>query len=165
MRDDGFEGFVGRIDYLGLIKTGVEDSHGEPVRINYEIEGDLPEHADIYLEIADEKSFSKVSRYSCSTKPCEVYNLYIGRCYYWRVGVNVDGNTLIMSQTACFVTENIAPRMIKAEKISNIRDLGEWKTVDGRHVRQDLLFRESEFDSYQTLTPQSKHVLLGKLNL
>ncbi len=165
LRDGGFEGFVGRIDYLNLMKTGVEDSHGKPVRFVYEIEGDLPEAADIFLEIADEKSFINERRYPCGVRECEIYNLFIGKSYYWRVRVSVGGNTFAVSQSACFITEDTAPRMIKAEGISNIRDLGGWKTVEGRRVRQGLLYRGSEFDSHQTLTSQSKHVLLGELNL
>ena len=48
----------------------------------------------------------------------------------------------VASQTASFTTEDIPPRWITLEgKAGNIRDLGGWKTLDGRRVRQGLIYR------------------------
>lgn len=65
------------------------------------------------------------------------YNLKIGTVYYWRVG---------NSEIRSFTTENLPPRMLSVDGITNVRDLGGWKTSDGHSVRQGLLFRGSEMD-------------------
>ena len=87
-------------------------------------------------------------------------NLELGRTYYWKIWSDVKcrnyshGSTLkaacpcgrgrmaVASQTASFTTEDIPPRWIMLEgKAGNIRDLGGWKTLDGRRVRQGLIYR------------------------
>ena len=46
------------------------------------------------------------------------------------------------SQTASFTTEDLPPRWITLEgKAGNMRDLGSWKTLDGRRIRQGMIYR------------------------
>ena len=88
-------------------------------------------------------------------------NLELGRRYWWRVWSNVKcakwscgaatgpngcacGATgpAPASETRTFVTEDVPPRWIAIEgRTKNIRDLGGWRTLDGRRVRQGLAFR------------------------
>lgn len=87
-------------------------------------------------------------------------NLELGRTYYWQVIANVrcpsfshgstmrapcacgKGRQASASPVASFVTEDLPPRWIKVEgRVGNIRDLGGWKTQDGRRVKQGLVFR------------------------
>ena len=88
-------------------------------------------------------------------------NLELGRRYWWRVWSNVKcakwscGAATGPNGCACgatgpapasavgtFVTEDIPPRWIAIEgRTKNIRDLGGWRTRDGRRVRQGLSFR------------------------
>lgn len=67
-------------------------------------------------------------------------------------------------------------RMIRAEGIDNVRDLGGWPTYDGRRVRYNRLFRGTEMNtrlSYNTSTMRSPHavsendirLLRGELNI
>ena len=90
--------------------------------------------------------------------PCA--NLEIGCTYYWKVWSNVacrrfphgstmyagcpycDGRRAVASDVASFVTEAMPPRWIKLKgKVANVRDLGGWKTLDGRRTRQGMVFR------------------------
>ncbi|MBR2839031.1 MAG: tyrosine-protein phosphatase [Kiritimatiellae bacterium] len=90
--------------------------------------------------------------------PCA--NLEIGRTYYWKVWSNVacrrfphgstmyakcphcDGRRAVASDVASFATEDLPLRWIKMKGgIANVRDLGGWKTPDGRRVRQGMAFR------------------------
>ena len=90
--------------------------------------------------------------------PCA--NLEIGCTYYWKVWSNVacrrfphgstmyakcphcDGRRAVASDVASFVTEDLPPRWIKMKGgITNVRDLGGWKTLDGRRVKQGMAFR------------------------
>ena len=67
----------------------------------------------------------------------EVYNLEIGRTYYWQVS---DGSTT--SQLFTFTTA-IYPRFFATESISNFRDIGGYYTADGKRVKQNMVFRSA----------------------
>ena len=69
----------------------------------------------------------------------EVYDLKIGARYYW----SVNGG-----EPATFVTLDAAPRNLLIDGVKNVRDLGGWKTTDGKRVKQGLLFRTSALDYY-----------------
>ena len=66
-------------------------------------------------------------------------NLELGRTYHWRVrqfgtGESVEGT---------FTTEDEPPRFLRAGGVSNFRDLGGWRTADGRTVRPNMIFRSA----------------------
>ncbi len=65
-------------------------------------------------------------------------NLKIARCYYWRVS---DGKGV--SRVAAFQTEDVAPRLLRIAGIPNVRDLGGRKTLDGRRVKQGMIYRNA----------------------
>ena len=86
--------------------------------------------------------------------PC--LNLEIGTRYYWRVTSDVtcgkfgharacscpDRRPSVTSETGTFVTEDLAPRWIEIEgRVGNFRDLGGRKGLDGKRVRQGMIYR------------------------
>ena len=93
-----------------------------------------------------------------------VFNLRIGARCYW----TVDG-----APPETFVTADAPPRNLKIEGVMNARDLGGWKTVDGKRVKQGLLFRTSAFDCYSEserkmkdlVTPAGKATLTDLLGI
>ena len=70
----------------------------------------------------------------------QVENLYSGRRYYWRV-LDSDGNYEVRS----FDTIPNEYRMIRADKIVNIRDIGTWKTSSGKRIKQGMIYRGPAF--------------------
>lgn len=88
-------------------------------------------------------------------------NLEVGQAYHWKVWSNVKctrrvacgstlthpcacGNTNVAhaSGVASFVTDGQPPRWIALEgRTKNVRDIGGWRTRDGRRVRQGMAFR------------------------
>ena len=68
-----------------------------------------------------------------------VTNLEIGRTYRWLVKRPDTGETA----SATFMTAATAPRLLRAEGVSNFRDLGGWTTSDGCRVRQNMIFRSA----------------------
>ncbi len=64
-------------------------------------------------------------------------NLELGARYRWSVS---DGHD---TATATFITEDTAPRFLYAGGVGNFRDLGGWRTTDGRRVRQNRVFRSA----------------------
>ncbi len=82
-------------------------------------------------------------------------NLEINTTYYWRVsargycgfgcgpkhGCEVSKKQ-VYSPVATFTTEDFAPRWMEIEgRVGNMRDLGGRKTVDGRRVKQGMIYR------------------------
>ena len=75
-----------------------------------------------------------------------VCNFQAGKEIYWRVlGVSERG-TQLASPVSVFRTENILPRQLTIPGVDNVRDMGGWKTADGRRMRQGLIFRSAGFN-------------------
>lgn len=83
-------------------------------------------------------------------------NLEVGTRYYWRVTSDLvcgrlgharncgckDSRPSVTSEAGTFVTEDLAPRWIELEgSVRNFRDLGGRYGLEGRRVRQGLVFR------------------------
>lgn len=92
----------------------------------------LSEYADL------SKPFAVLETESTSV---DVYNLKGGTRYYWQVSGG-DVNSLRSS----FVTSSAYPRFIKTEGMSNFRDLGGYVTMDGKTIKQGLLYRSAWLD-------------------
>ena len=59
-----------------------------------------------------------------------------------------ESKTVMSSPVTTFVTEDQAPRWIEIEgRVGNFRDLGGWRTQDGRRVRQGMVFRSAGLNS------------------
>lgn len=88
-----------------------------------------------------------------SGSKAEVWNLEIARTYVWTVR---DGET---SATGEFRTEDQAPRVLTIKGIPNFRDLGGWKTRDGRRVRQGLVYRSQGLNNNANYFLSSKETM------
>lgn len=75
-----------------------------------------------------------------SGKAFTAINLVPGRKYYYRA--YLAGGTV---SNGHFYTLG-SLRMIKAENVNNIRDIGGWKTKDGRSIQYGKIFRGAEMD-------------------
>lgn len=65
-------------------------------------------------------------------------NFRVGSRYRWEVDVAGKG-----ARSGSFVTEDSSPRLIRVPGVPNVRDLGGWRTLDGRCVKQGLLYRSA----------------------
>lgn len=88
-------------------------------------------------------------------------NLEIACEYHWRVTSRArcgfscgprhgckESRRVVVSGMASFRTEDVAPRWISIEgKVLNFRDLGGWRTKDGRRVRQGMAYRGQGLNS------------------
>ena len=72
-----------------------------------------------------------------------IVNLLIGKTYYWKVVCTpADGKTSI-SQTSRFRTDALPPRLLTLPDVGNVRDLGGRRGLDGRMIRQGMIFRSA----------------------
>ncbi|MBR1608649.1 MAG: tyrosine-protein phosphatase [Kiritimatiellae bacterium] len=82
----------------------------------------------------------------------EVRNLEIGRDWLWTVRA-MEGGRVVDTATGVFKTEDRAPRVIDAGEVPNVRDIGGRVGLDGRRVRQGLVFRTAGMNSNAKSSP------------
>ena len=116
-------------DRAKLLRAGATQ---RPLRLEWTGETNVVYLLDITLEGGEEESFAVSNR-----TEVWVTNLELGRRYRWMV----RQAGALDSATASFVTEGMAPRLLRADGVGNFRDLGGWKTSDGRRVKENLVFR------------------------
>ena len=85
-----------------------------------------------------------------------VDNLEIARPYEWRV---TAGKT---SATGHFTTEDIAPRLIRLPGVPNVRDLGGRVGLDGRRVKQGIVYRSAGLNDNASAVYYTPEELLEK---
>jgi protein-tyrosine phosphatase len=140
----------GKIDWLHVEDTGERDNTFPlPLVFRWEGEGSG-------IELADNAGMRNAVQIPGENGCCRVQNLQIGKTYWWRAGD---------SEVRFFTTEDTTPRWIFAEGATNIRDAGGWRTLDGRKIRQGLLYRGSEFCPNLALTEKGKKTLREDLGI
>ena len=109
------------------------------------------EQGPFRITISESPDFSD-PKYLFSKKDCNISaspadtKFKIGRKYYWKVTSfgkkDVKGKTVAESASASFRTEDLVPRWISIKgRVGNIRDLGGYRTLDGKRVKQNIVFR------------------------
>lgn len=133
-------------DFLTYGKARLDK--GEPVCIEYSLDNPnrlkvLEEKVDISLT-EDFSTIDQTLYFSSRQSQVEVYNLLTNTTYYYRVSVSLE-NGDVHTKWSSFET---APslRFINLDGACNVRDIGGWKTVDGKTIKQGLLYRGSEID-------------------
>lgn len=104
-------------------------------------------------------------------------NFKLGQKYFWKVVGYKDFKKRIKAESAVssFTTEDHPPRWIAVEgRVRNIRDLGGYRTADGKRVRQGMIFRgqglndnsiDREIPGRNRLTLADQHDLLEVLKI
>lgn len=107
-----------------------------------ELTWDDSENTDKIYTVTVSKHLDMSDPIVLTTSECHVsvYNLEVGRTYYWQVS---DGETT--SQIFTFTTA-LTPRFLSLDGVSNVRDLGGYYTVDGKRVKQNMVFRSAHWD-------------------
>lgn len=129
-----------RVDWLNLKATGMDLSYPVPVRLSF-----TPAvSATVVLREPSGKERSIPAVNGCA----EVTNLLIGATYSWYVKTGHE-----TSEVFSFRTDPQPPRLLYVDGISNVRDIGGFRTTDGHLVRQGMIYRSSELDSHVAITP------------
>ena len=115
-------------------RTAAQKVKSEPAPVTLRWYGDMPEEG--FRVIVRRKGVEKpVVDQVVRENRLELWNLEVARTYTWTVRA---GRKYV---TASFDTQDLAPRDMKVRGVPNFRDLGGWKTVDGRRVKQGLVYR------------------------
>ena len=141
-----------------VLRWRVTDGEQGPWKIEIGKKGDMSD-ARIWL-VADKKPHLPGEKDVFGLKLTDA-NLEVGQTYHWRIWSNVKctrsvscGSTLsapctcghgkaaCASSVVTFTTDGQPPRWIALEgRVKNVRDIGGWRTRDGRRVKQGLAFR------------------------
>lgn len=116
------------------------------------------------VRLSENADLSGARVFTTDVPTLDVYNLKIGTRYFFTVNEETPGS---------FTTADAAPRNLSVGGVMNVRDLGGWKTVDGKRVRQGLLFRTSALDCYSEserkmkdlVTPDGKSTLTDQIGI
>ena len=97
------------------------------------------------IELADNERFegATVSYIDGASGTHEFKNLYSNTQYYYRVTVYTRSG--VASRTGSFKTAD-TPRILSIDGLSNVRDIGNWRTEGGKRIKQGLLIRGTEMD-------------------
>ena len=91
------------------------------------------------VSFADNEDFENAVSYQVTGCVLENRGVFIpGRTYWWKVTGNVEGS---VSPTGTFRTLDDPVRYITTDEFWNVRDLGGWKTTDGKTVKYGMLYR------------------------
>ena len=138
---------IPKIDWLNLQDVTEDDSHPLPVHFSY----DPKEDGEIVLSpVGSDKQYVIPAK----NGEGEIENLLAGTEYEWFVRTGDE-----VSEKSRFVTDAQAPRMLRVEGISNVRDFGAYRTTDGKRIKQELIYRTSEMDTHEAISEKGMQTL------
>ena len=137
----------------------IKGHKGRPMPVTFSWSGGKPPYRFTIRRLPDGKVFHDATVEVASNV---VDSLEIAREWEWSVS---DGTE---SANSRFRTEDRAPRLIRIDGVPNARDVGGWIGMDGRRIRQGLLFRTSGLNNnapieYYSLAEITKLHAEGKL--
>ena len=99
-----------------------------------------------------------------SKSAVDVDNLEIACDYKWRVkGTSRDG--VQMRAEGTFRTEDTAPRLMHVSRVHNMRDFGGRVGLDGRRVRQGIVYRSAGLNANARKSKSRGGMVPGKVTL
>lgn len=154
--------FLTRDDYSAFTSWSAEDgseeaSRPEPVHFSWDVTASWEDSVEKYvLEISEWHNFLQSVKYETTESELDVYNLRLATHYFWRVTAELSYGGKKVSQASSFQTEDMAPRNLYVDGITNVRDLGGWATVYGEYVKQGMIYRCGRFNVSQidTIEPE-----------
>ena len=132
-------------DGVSAIARGVEEmSMPLPVSFEWATSGNAA--VDYTLKISESPTMEDALTYVATDARCDVYNLKVGTRYFWTVTANA-GDRRTESGVASFTTTSLLPRTLYVDGVTNCRDLGGYKTADGKTLNQGYIYRTGRLNS------------------
>ncbi len=89
------------------------------------------------VKVSEDKSFADAKEFETTETTLAIENLKLDALYYWTVTA-ANGTEGVVSS---FRTADSMIRNLHVDGITNVRDLGGYKTVSGTRVKQGMIFR------------------------
>lgn len=118
-----------------------------PVRLSWKYSDKNKVRSSTVL-ISTDKSFKKPISINVegNTENAKVYNLFTGTKYFWKVKSTLSDGKTATSNISSFTTVD-SVRILNIDGVTNVRDMGAWKTADGKTIKQGVAYRSAEMDS------------------
>jgi len=116
--------------------------------------------ATLYVSLDDAYTSPLTYTIPAGSELYELANLLPGNTYYYKVVG--DGDAVVTNGT---ITTKGQLRMIKADGIANMRDLGGWTNADGNRIRYGKIFRGTELRGGNTYTASDADLAMLKNQL
>jgi len=116
------------------------------------------------VEISKNEDLSSAKTFTTDKKYVNVYNLYNGTTYYYKVTAENELGESV-SESSSFTTDNTGPRVINVEGVPNVRDIGGYLTESGKRTLQGLIYRGAEIDGKYPITEAGKKTMLEELGI
>ena len=144
---------AGDPDKIGDYAAGTEElSRPDPVTLTWDVE-EITEGVGVQvfrIAISTSPDFSRpFTAIVSKSKRSYTYpvNAKLGERYYWNLTVYDTAGGSFVTETASFEIAETGPRNLNVDGVTNVRDLGGWRTEDGGRVRQGLIYRGAKLNT------------------
>lgn len=103
------------------------------------------------VKITDTDSKQDIE-FRTDTNSLNVYNLKINTKYYYEITYESTTGSQSIEKKA-FIIEDVCPRNLFIDGVTNVRDIGGYKTSSGKYVKQGLMYRSGRFSENETGEP------------
>lgn len=119
------------------------------------LEWNGPEGAEYTVKVIEATTGKLAYEATLKDRFAYVDNLKIATDYKW--SVTAGGETV----SSTFKTEDIAPRIIRFPGVPNVRDIGGYIGLDGKRVKQGMIYRSAAMNDHPKQTFYTKQELFN----
>lgn len=127
-------------------------SHPKINKLTFKLNSNIDNNATYKFKISLNSDLSNCVEYENLSTQLDIYNLYSNKKYYYQIIAEDDGIETY-SNIHYFKTEELCPRIIQIDGVSNCRDLGGYQTQYNCKTKQGMIYRTAKLDH---ITPQGK---------
>lgn len=129
-----------------------EYSKPTPIRLSWK--GSSNEYK---VSISENIDMSNPFTITTKNKYYDLYNIKLNTQYYWMVETNNE-----KSKISKFISKEDKVRLINIDGVTNCRDLGTYKTSQGKQIKQGLIYRTYRFNKTRAETLTKEITPLGE---
>ena len=142
--------------------TGKEElSRPLPITLKWELVSGVNTYI---VHLSENSDFSNEKVLEASENQIDIYNLKINTVYYWYVICNEEKTV-----TKTFKIDATGPRNLYVDGITNVRDIGGYKTESGKYVKQGMIYRTARLNENEStsliITPDGIKEMLDILKV
>ncbi len=153
-------------DWRAPVAHDKENTTPRFINFCWGFEGSLAYVWSIELRIADNPEFDNADKYNINPGQAflSINNFKRDTVYFWKMIAYGSEGPLYESPINTFKTSDALPQWYKVSGVTNLRDIGGWKTLDKKNVKEGLIFRGSEIGFFGD-TYDAVNFFKDKLNI
>lgn len=153
---------IENVDFLNIVKRGNDNSFPEPHHFSWESDTS----ADKFRITVNDESGRAIRFIETTELSHEMPYLAAGKRFTWYVTAYCGNVPVEVSEIGEFSTAMEAPRFIRVDGTTNVRDCGGWLTKSGKRIVQGNIFRGSGLDNAECdVTEDGRNTLLNEMHI